>query len=367
MSIISGKYYPVGLDVSDLSLKLVQLNKKGKNIRLQALNRVDLEPGVIENGSIVDKEKLIKKIKELWKSPLYGSINSDKVVASLPDTKSFVKLISVDNSLNKISETIETEIEKHIPYMIDKVYYDWQVMESKPDTSSVLIGACPKDISDDYYEVLKRADLKTEALEMETVAMARALLNEENPFVNNKEREGKFYLIIDLGRSRTTFVVYTGNTIVFTTDIDVCGDSITDEIAYELGIDRKKAEKKKRRHSKGKTEESSAKVEKVINNNFMRINKKINEIFGFYSNRYLSKNSVGSILLVGGGANYKDIESLFNSAKAEAILGDPMIHLSTKKEQVFKSIFNKKFKKGSQDPTLSFTTAIGLSLRNIFG
>jgi type IV pilus assembly protein PilM len=364
MSIISGKYYPIGLDISDLSLKSVQLNKKGKKIRIQALNEVELPAGVVENGYIADKDKLIKKIKELWKDPIYGSMNSDKVVASLPDPKSFTKLISVDNGLNNISEIIEIEIEKHIPYLIDKVYYDWQVIEKRRDTSSVLIGACPKEISDSYYDILSEAGLKVEALEMEAVAISRALLKEENPFINKKEKGS--YLIINLGRSRTTFIVYAENTLVFTTDINIGGNSMTEEISRGLGVSQKEAEKKKKQYSLGKAGESSIEVEKVVNDNFMQINKKINEILGFYGNRYLKRDKINSILLVGGGANYKGIESFFNSAKTKSVLGNPIIHLSTTKEEVFKDVFHKEFTKNSQNPILSFTSAIGLALKNLF-
>jgi type IV pilus assembly protein PilM len=366
MSMISGKHSSVGLDISDSSLKLAQLNKRGKNIRVQALSQLKLPAGVVDNGCIVDKKKLAERINKLWDSPFYGSIVSNRIRVSVPDSKSFVKLISIDNGLNDISEVIETEIEKHIPYMIDKVYYDWRVMEKGTDTSSVLIGACPQDISDSYYDSLSGLGFRVEALEMEAVTMVRALLKEENPFLKDKKESEGAYLIVDLGGSKTTFIIYFKNTIVFTTDIEVSGNNITEEIANESGMDEQKAEEEKKRHTEGSSKGSNRKIKKMINNNFKRINNKIREILDFYNNTYPESGPVNTILLVGGGANCKGIESFFDLDQVEVAIGDPMLHLSTKKKDILQSISKKKLKKDSLDPILGFSGAIGSALKEMF-
>jgi len=129
MFIVNKSPYPVGLDISDLSLKLVQLNKIGDKIKIQAVGRTELEPGLIKNGVIRNKVKVIKAINKLLANPNIGKISSNEVVACLPEEKTFIKLIEIKKSLNDINEKIETEIEKHIPLPIDKIYYDWQIIE----------------------------------------------------------------------------------------------------------------------------------------------------------------------------------------------------------------------------------------------
>jgi Tfp pilus assembly PilM family ATPase len=57
--------YPIGLDISDLSLKLVQLKKTGDKIKIQAINKIALPNGILENGEIIDKEKMIKAVREI--------------------------------------------------------------------------------------------------------------------------------------------------------------------------------------------------------------------------------------------------------------------------------------------------------------
>jgi len=63
MLLANNSTYPVGLDISDLSIKLVQLNKIRDKIKIQALGKLTLPLGVITNGVINDRAELIKAIK----------------------------------------------------------------------------------------------------------------------------------------------------------------------------------------------------------------------------------------------------------------------------------------------------------------
>ena len=138
--------YPIGLDISDLSLKLIQLSKAGNLIKIQALSKVDLEEGLIIDGEIKNKDRLVKKIKELISNPKYGKVSSNNVIACLPEAKTFIKLIEIENTPNKLSDIIETEIEKYIPLSTDEIYYDWQTIKNSSDKELVLIGVVPKVI-----------------------------------------------------------------------------------------------------------------------------------------------------------------------------------------------------------------------------
>lgn len=354
MFLAGRKFYPIGLDVSESSLKAVQLKKRGKDIRIHALAKRGLPPNTVNKGEIVDKNKLIENIHKLWKAPLFGQFNSKEVIAALPDSKSFIKSFTADKSLNDISETVESELEKHIPYKLEKVYYDWRLIEESKDGYVVLAGVVPRNISDDHYKVLTEAGLKVEALEAEAVALCRPLLKEENPNFKKEEKRGN-YLIVDLGRSKTTFVVYSRNSVIFTTDIAVSGKDITAAVAKELNIDTEKAEKEKK---------VSAEAEKIVKQKFLNINKKVNEILGFYNNRYKENSGgVDSIILCGGGANYEEAVSLVASSDVKATRGDALLHLVDTAQELSKKV-NKE--KGLRDPSLSFSLAIGLALNKIF-
>jgi Tfp pilus assembly PilM family ATPase len=54
-----------GLDISDLSLKIVKLKKQGDKLKFSAMNESSLSPGVIQQGEIKDEKKLAQAIKQL--------------------------------------------------------------------------------------------------------------------------------------------------------------------------------------------------------------------------------------------------------------------------------------------------------------
>ena len=295
--------YPVGLDISDLSLKLVQLQKRGAKIKIQALGRLDVPEGLIVDGEIKDTEKVVGLVKELVQKPQYGKVSSDMVVACLPETKTFIKLIKVSKTANNLNDTIETEIQKHVPMLIDEIYYDWQIIENKGSDQLILIGASPKKIVNQYTDLLDKAQLSVEALEIESTAISRSVLEEESPKI---KPNGNHYAIIDMGAKRTSLVVYAKNTILFTASVPISGEKITSEISTSLEISKEQAEKAK--IICGLNDEKTEKIiSKILDNTIKDLNDRIKEVLEFSNNHFSQFGPVNKILLGGGGANIKGI------------------------------------------------------------
>lgn len=205
--------YPIGMDISDLSLKFVQLNKIRNKITIQAMGKTSLPAGLIEGGEIKNKEGVAKKIKKLIANPQFGKISSGEIISCLPETKTFIKLIEVERTPNPMREIISNEIEKHIPMPINEMYYDWQIIKTPDSKQSVLIGAAPQNIVSQYANLLKEAKYSIVALEIEPISICRSLLAEEA-----LKFEGAFeknYGIIDIGAKRTSMIIYSKNTILF--------------------------------------------------------------------------------------------------------------------------------------------------------
>ncbi|MEA3398440.1 MAG: pilus assembly protein PilM, partial [Patescibacteria group bacterium] len=173
--------FPIGLDISDLSLKFIQLKKRGKKIEIQSVGKKKLPKGIIENGLIINQEAALKALKELFAKPIYGNTASNEIVACLPDTKTFIKLINVEKGPNDIADIINTEIEKNVPLGVKDIYYDWQEVASDGQNQQILIGAAPKQIVNQYIDLINKTKYKIAALEIESTAICRSLLKEETP------------------------------------------------------------------------------------------------------------------------------------------------------------------------------------------
>ena len=351
------KNYPLGLDISESSLKMVQLgkNRKGK-ITLNSFNITELPQEAIVNGDIRDEEEVIKNLKELFGKAKINKPSTKQVVASLPESKTFIKLIKVEDPVNKVEDIIESEMEKNIPFSSQNVYYDWQTIEDKKDHQLLLLGVAPKGVVEQYYDLLSKAGLAVEALEIEPVAICRAILDEETPVF--EESKGKNYIVIDIGFSHSTIIFYSRNTILFTTETQLSGEKITREIAEHLNIDRNKAEKYKT--SLSKKNDNYKKILEIIDGNLEELNTKLSRALDFYYDNYSDRGGIESVFLVGGGGYTERIKDAITCfpASVEIKEADPLVKISKGKKA--KKFFQK------ENVSLRFTTSIGMALSKIF-
>ena len=333
-----------GLDVTGSSFKLFQLKIEGKTLAVQGFSDVPLPKGLIINDGISDTKTFVYLLKQALLKPESGKLTGNFVVASLPESKSFVRVIQVPIMNDSELETaVPVEAESFIPLPLDQVYLDWQKLERKADKQEVLIIASPKDFVDKYLQVLEGAGLSVSALEVESQSVHRALV-----LLGQKQN----CLIVDLDAFRTSLIMVEQGNLEFTSSIPIAGNTFTEGIARALGISSQKAEMIKRKVGINNTAEypniKTASVP-VLNN----LAAEIKNIIKFHSEH--SQNKVEKIILAGGGSKLKGLaESLapeFSQSGIVLELGNPWVNLP--------QINNPPFDVNS---SLSYTTAIGLAI-----
>jgi len=368
--------FPIGIDISDLGLKLVQLKKAGDKIKIQAINKASLSPGIFEKGEIINKEKAIKALSEIIEKPKYGKITSREVVACLPETKTFIKLIDVFKATDDFAKAVESEIEKHVPIPLTDIYYDWQVIEDLPDKQRILIGAAPKIIVNQYTELLDKAGLTISALEIEPVSICRCLLAEENN--KFKGERNKNYAIIDVGAKRSSITFYSKNTILFSFSLPISGEEITKKIADSLQIDEEQAEKAKIICGLDENKAQGI-IKNILIGTIKDLAGKINETIMFFNFHFQDRGKLDEIILTGGWANIKNLNIIINDyVNIKVGIGNVLINLNEDKEKIANyfsetHILDKKISakdksgaKLTQDSSNGYSTAFGLALRGIF-
>lgn len=375
----SSSNFPLGLDISDLSLKLVQLNKRGDRITVQAINKIDIPKGLIEDGEIKNKEEVIKFINQLFSDSKFGKVTSTEIIACLPESKTFIKLIEVENSPNDLSELIKLEMEKNIPMAIEEIYYDWQIVKHLPDKKLILIGAAPQNIVNQYTTLIDEAGYSLAALEIESIAICRCLLKEES-FKYTEDKKVN-YGIIDIGAKRTSMAIYSTNTILFTVSMPISGEKITEKISKTLKIDLDQAEKAKIICGLDENKAQGI-IKNIILETLQELTDKIKEAIRFYEYHYPDNGKLDKLIICGGGANVINIDNILKEALGlDVVFGNPLVNLTENEEeisQIFNETYNidpdqlknkKKLKEMpavTQNSKLNFSTAIGLALRGIF-
>jgi len=378
MHIFPKTKFPLGLDISDHSLKAVQLEKSGDQIRFKAVSRVVLQENTVRDGEISNPAEFQKSFTKLISSPKYGRFEVGEIVACLPDTKTFIKYIELGRS-EDIKAEVRAELEKNVPIALADLYYDHQILESIAGTSCVLIGAAPKALVNQYKAVFDELNLSLVALEIEPISICRSILAEESPRFKGSFQ--KNYGILDIGSMHTNMSIYSHNTLLLSASVPITGHETTRLIADQLAISYDQAEKAKIICGVDENRANGV-IKAVLDGLIGSTTKKIGDIINYYYDHYEHRGPLNCIFLCGGGSNIKNLDKILTeNFLIEVKKSNPLMNID-EKQSVVESIFmdiigsyalapngeqgNEAQNIARQSNEMAFSTAIGLALRNIF-
>ena len=347
-----------GIDISDFSLKIIKLKKKGKGFDLVSAGESKIKEGIIQNGEIKNPEDLIRIIKESILKVEGEKLKTKYVICSLPEEKSFLKIIQMPKMKEEDLKTaVKYEAENHIPLPLNEVYLDSQAIvpiKDHLDHTDVLIVAFPKNIIDSYSYCLKKSGLQPIVMEPESAAIVRALVEKEISFSP--------LFIIDIGVNKTGFIIFSGRSLRFTSSIPISSDIFTETIAKNLSIEKEEAEKIKLKYG---LENKSSKGKKVFESLIpvlIDLSEQIEKCLFFYkthsSHEHLNIDNQGvkKIILCGGGSNINGLTSFLSEKLGCPVeMGNPWINFSSKSQKESSLLSYKN--------SLKYTTAMGLALR----
>jgi len=355
MNFLSLKSKSFGLDISDLSLKIVKLKKKGKFFDLASFGEQEIESGIIKKGEIRNEEALTKIIKESLFKVKGEKLKTKYVVASLPEEEAFLQVIQMPKIPEQdLKSAIIYEAENYIPLPIEEIYLDFQIIPpvaNHLDHYDILLAALPKKTVDPYLKSLTNAGLIPKVLEIESLAIVRAL-------IKNEVSSSPIFLI-DLGASRTSFIIFSGHSLRFTSSIPISSQMFSKVISKSLDIDLKRAEELKVKYGlKGEKKIFEALIP-ALTDLVEQIKKNIDYYQSHASHEHLLPNGREiKVYLSGGGANLKGLtDFLCSELKLEVILGNPWVNILP---ESLKELPDLSF-----EQSLRYTTALGLALRAI--
>jgi type IV pilus assembly protein PilM len=347
-----------GLDISDLSLKIVYLKCQGKGFKLQCFGTFPLAPGIVQRGEIKEKDALVSIIQKAVKS--FGTkLSTKQVIASLPEEQAFLQVMQLPRmKKEELEHAVRFEAENYVPHSIEKVYLDYQVVRpfhDHLDHTDVLLAALPRTMVDPYLEVLERSGLIPQALEIESLAISRALVP--------KETAATPLLLVDFGATRTSFVVFSGYSLRFTASIPVSSSQLTKSIARALKLTEEKAEELKINFGLQRQDAEQGKaVFEALVPPLSDLAEQIQRHLSYYeshtAHQHLGSNQqrIKKIILSGGGSNLRGFAKfLSKELESEVILGNPWVNiLKTSLKELPPLPFGD---------SLKYTAALGLALR----
>ncbi len=335
-----------GLDVSNGSFKIMQVSKKGRDYSIKGYSEVLIPKGMVIADAISDQKTFDFLLKQALQKPQFGKIDTNYVVASLPESKSFVRVIQIPKMSDAEAENaVPYEAESFIPLPIDQVYLDWQKVSETDDKMNILMIASPKDFVDKYLEILDKSGVKPVALEVESQSCHRALIPQ-----GSKET----VLLLDTESYRTSLIMIEQGNLQFTSTIPIAGNSFTESIAKTLGVASSKAEEIKKKVGIDNTPEYpniKTAMLPVLGN----ITAEIKNILKFHNEH--STQPATKLILAGGSSKLKNLpEFLIPELKDYGVsvveLANPWQNLGFGQNPPMDAL-----------STLSFVTVLGLAVR----
>jgi len=233
----------VGLDIGSSAVKAVELKPVGKGFKVAAFGTEPVPPDAIVDGAIIDGNAVTDAIKRLFENKAF---KTKDVAASLSGNAVIVKKISLPvMTPAELSESILWEAEQYIPFDIQDVNLDYQILDpgttiDGKGTMEVLLVAAKKEKISDYTGVISQAGRTAVVVDVDAFALQNAYE------VNYGLEAQQVVVLLNAGASAININILTGDQSVFTRDISIGGNAYTEAVQKELNLPFDSAEQAKK-------------------------------------------------------------------------------------------------------------------------
>jgi len=226
----------VGLDIGASSVKVVEVERRGPEPRIVHFGEAALEPDVIVDGEIMDRQMLVAAIRDLFET---HRIESRHVVLGVHGRGVIVKKILVDKvDPAAADQVVFGEAEQHVAYDIDDVALDYQILDpERGDKMQVLLVAAKRDLILSRVEIIREAGLAVDAVDVNCFALQNSLEQSE------KLGPEETVALLNVGADITNVNVVRGGVPLYTQDLSLGSHSYLQSVQKAFRLSRAEAEK----------------------------------------------------------------------------------------------------------------------------
>src|SRR3954466_13693954 len=292
----------VGLDIGSSAVKAIERKPQGKNgFKVAAYASEPVPPDTIVDGAIIDAVAVADAIRRIFDSKRF---KGTEVVASLSGSSVIVKKIALPVMTEaELAESIHWEAEQYIPFDIQDVALDYEVIEGSGSGGNmdVLLLAVKKDKISDYTSAISQAGKNPAAVDVDVFALQNCYE------INYGVDPGRVIALLNVGASIMNINIIKGSTSIFNRDIAVGGNQYTDAIQKDLNLSFDQAEALKRgSRVEGAAPENLSPILQAVSEN---IALEIQKTFDFFK-ATSSEDRIDRIFLSGGTSTVHGLQAL---------------------------------------------------------
>ncbi|NOR52114.1 MAG: type IV pilus assembly protein PilM [Gammaproteobacteria bacterium] len=313
----------LGLDISTTAVKLLELSRNGEQYRVESYAVEPLPPNSIVEKTIADVEGVGDAIKRAVKR---SGTKAKLAAAAVAGSAVITKVITLPASISddEMEGQIELEADQYIPFPLDEVNLDFEVIGRSmddPEKIEVLLAASRSENVELRVDAIEIGGLTAKIIDIEANAIETAfsLIREQMPDYGLD----KTIAIVDIGATMTTLSVLHDLKTVYTREQTFGGKQLTEDIQRRYGLSYEEAGMAKRQG--GLPDDYHTEVLEPFKR--MMVQQVGRALQFFYSSSQYS--TVDHIVLAGGSSSVEGIAELIAEQEGVATtIANPFANMS---------------------------------------
>ena len=328
----------LSIDIGSQYIKIALGNWRKSSVYIDKLIMTETPLHCIEDGNIIDNEKLSLAIREVLEM---GNVKIKSTHFTTNSTDIINREIIVPEAEeDELDTLVQFEIRQYLPIIIDDYIIQHNVLEQvKEETTEnsinklrMLVVTYPRRIAEEYLKLAEELKLKPEVLDVNFNAVSKLFQNgveinseiysagkitpdieigEYNISPVNKYFIGETIAAIDMGAEKISVNIFCGGKMDFSRNIASGGIDIDRNITRHFDINLDEAEKRKKEFCdliNEKGAEHMIEINEIIKETVDKWIDEIGRVFQFYRNKKVG-NRIDKVFIYGGTSRLKGLSS----------------------------------------------------------
>ncbi|MGA2323470.1 MAG: type IV pilus assembly protein PilM [Sedimentisphaerales bacterium] len=288
------------IDIGNTSLKALRLSNESGTLEVIGFDNIT-HGKVLSGAGIKDQEKQELIAISLRQFVQANDLGRDEIIVAVPSANSFARFVNLPPVEQKrIPEIVKFEASQQIPFDINEVAWDWQLMtEAGAVEAKVGIFAIKNDVVTAELEHFSRENLEVTYVQIAPMALYNYIFYDRPDLMRS---DTQATVVLNIGAETTDLVVCTKSD-VWQRTIAMGGNAFTKAIADTFKLNFEKAEKLKRTAPMSKYARQILQAMKPV---FTDLASEIQRSLGFYTSSH-SNVKLARVIALGGGTKMRGL------------------------------------------------------------
>ena len=314
----------LGIDISATVIKLIELGKSGGGYKVESYAVEPLPANAVVDKNIADADAVGETIRRAVNKS--GSrVKHAAVAVSGASVITKIVTMSADLSDSEMEEQIALEADQHIPFPLEDVSMDFEVVGpaagGSEDQVDVLLAASRSENVDLRAAALEVGGLEAKIVDVEAFAIENAIAMMATQLFGGSE--GQIIAIADVGSVATTFSVLENSRIVYAREQPFGGAQLTEDIQQRYGLSFEEAGLAKKRG--GLPDNYGPEVLEPFKESMTQQISRAQQFF--FSSSAITQ--IDNLVLAGGCASIAGVSEMIEAAlNVPTIVADPFVNMA---------------------------------------